>query len=122
MHHKVNGTLKQVSVIARLSAVGESLIPYIVTSQDSAHIGEQAKKHGVRFGTDFIFKARAKPYINAEHFFEYIRTVFLPILNERQSLEDFADEGIVLLMDNCPSHVSEEILSLLRDAQVPNMI
>jgi hypothetical protein len=44
--------------------------------------------------------------------------VFLPNLNELQSLEEFAGENIVLLMDNCSSHVGEEVLSLLRDARV----
>jgi 2-methylisocitrate lyase-like PEP mutase family enzyme len=63
-------------------------------------------------------KARAKPYINAEICLEYIRTVFLPNLNEPRSLKEFADEDSVSLMDNCLSHVGEEILSPLRDARV----
>jgi hypothetical protein len=69
-------------------------------------------------GTGFILKARAKPYINAEIFLEYIRTVFLPNLNEQRSLEEFADEVADLLMDDCPNQATEEILSLLRDARV----
>jgi 2-methylisocitrate lyase-like PEP mutase family enzyme len=44
--------------------------------------------------------------------------VFLPNLNEMRSLEEFADEDAVLLMDNSSSHVGEEVLSLLRDARV----
>jgi hypothetical protein len=88
------------------------------SSQDSADVREQLKKHGARFSTDFILKARAKPYINAEIFLEYIRTVFLSNLNELRSLEEFAGEDTVLLMDNCLGHVGEEILSLLRDARV----
>jgi hypothetical protein len=65
IHHKVNCALKHVSVIACVSAAGESLTPYIVTSQDSPSLREQLKRRGVRFGTDFILKSRAKPYINA---------------------------------------------------------
>jgi hypothetical protein len=38
MHHKVNRNLKHVSMIACVSAAGESLIPYIVTSHDSAYV------------------------------------------------------------------------------------
>jgi hypothetical protein len=45
-------------------------------------------------------KGRAKPYINAEIFLEYIRTAFLSILNELRSLEEFAEENAVRLMDN----------------------
>jgi hypothetical protein len=49
---------------------------------------------------------------------EYIRTVFLPNPNELRTLEEFGEEDAVLLMDNCPSHVGEDILNLLRDARV----
>jgi hypothetical protein len=89
-----------------------------VTSQDSPVVRAQLKKRGARFGTAFILKSRAKPYINAEIFEEYICTVFLPNLDELRSLEEFATEDAILLMDNCPSHVGEVILSLLRDARV----
>lgn len=118
IHHKINRALKHVSVIACVSAAGESLMPYIVTSQDSPKLRQQLKTHGVRFGTDFVLKSRAKPYINAEIFSEYIRTVFVPNLNELRSLEQFAREEAVLLMDNCPSHVAEVLLDLLREARV----
>jgi hypothetical protein len=60
----------------------------------------------------------AKAYVNGEIFLEYIRMVFLPNPNELRSLEEFADEGAVLLMDNYSSHVREEVPSLLRDAGV----
>jgi hypothetical protein len=92
VHHKVNRNLKHISVIECVSAAGESLIAYIVTAQDSLHVRKQLKKKGVRFGTDLILKARRKPYINAECFPEYIRTVFLPNLNELRTLAQFTDE------------------------------
>jgi hypothetical protein len=69
-----------------------------------------------------ILRARRKPYTHAECFLEYIRTVFLPNLNELRTLEEFADEDAVLLMDNCPSRVGEEIPSLLRAARVRTII
>jgi 2-methylisocitrate lyase-like PEP mutase family enzyme len=65
-----------------------------------------------------ILKARKKPYINTECFLDYIREIFLPNLNELRTFEKFAEEDAALLMENCPSHVGEEILSLLRDARV----
>jgi hypothetical protein len=40
-----------------------------------------------------------KPYINAEIFFDDIRTVFLPNLAELRTLDGFAEETGVLLMD-----------------------
>jgi hypothetical protein len=76
------------------------------------------EKHGVRFGTDVIFRHRAKPYVNAAMFAEYIRMVFIPNRNELRDPEQFADEDAVLLMDNCPSHVGDVILNLLREERV----
>jgi hypothetical protein len=45
-------------------------------------------------------------------------TVFLSDLKELQALDEFADENVVLLMDNCPIHVTDEAIGLFRDAQV----
>jgi hypothetical protein len=118
IHQKINWNVKHVSVIACVSVAGESLIPDVVTSQDSSLVREQLRTHGVRFGTYLILKQRAKAYANGEIFPEYIRMVFLPNFNELRSLEEFTDEDAVLLMDNCSSHVGEEVLSLLRDASV----
>jgi hypothetical protein len=80
--HRVNRNLKHISVIVCVSEAGESLIPYIITSQHSFSVGEQLMKKGVRFGTELILKARRKPYINTECFLEYIHTVFPPNVNE----------------------------------------
>jgi hypothetical protein len=58
-------------------------------------------------------KGRSKPDITAEFLLNYIGTAFLPIFNELSSLEEFADEDAVLLMSNCLSHVTGEVLDLL---------
>jgi hypothetical protein len=47
IYHKVNRKVKHVSPIVCVSAVGETLIPYMVTSQDSMRLPEALKK-GVR--------------------------------------------------------------------------
>ena len=118
IHHEISRTVKHISVIACVSAAGESLTPYIVTSQRSTAVQEQLKKQGVRLGTDFVLRSNPKPYINAEIFLDYIRTVFLPNLAELRTLDAFSEETAVLLMDNCPSHVTDEIIGLLTEARV----
>jgi hypothetical protein len=72
IHHKINRGLKHVSIIACVSAGGESLTPYVVPSQDSPAVRQALKKRGVRLGTDFVLTHCAKPYINAEIFEEAI--------------------------------------------------
>jgi hypothetical protein len=101
-----------------VSAAGESVTPYVVTSQGSAVVREQLKKHGVRFGVDLVMKVRPKPYVNAKIFLDYIKTVFLPNLAELRHLEEFAEEDAVLLLDNCPSHVTRGVIGILTDARV----
>jgi hypothetical protein len=105
IHHEISRTMKHVSVIACISAAGESLIPYIITSQAPTSVQERLKKEGVRFGTNFVLRSNPSPYINAEIFLDSIWTVFLPILAEFRTLDAFTEETGVLLMNNCPSHV-----------------
>jgi hypothetical protein len=105
IHHEISRTVKHISVIACVSAAEESLTSYIITSQASRPVREQLKKHGVQFGTYFVLRSNPKPSINAKSFLDDIRTVFLPNLAELRTLDGFAEETGVLLMDNRPSHV-----------------
>jgi hypothetical protein len=66
IHHGISRKVKHISVIACVSAAGESLTPDIMTSQDSPLFREQLNKYGIRFGTDLIMNSDAKPSINAE--------------------------------------------------------
>jgi hypothetical protein len=100
IHHEISRTVKHTSVIACISTAGESLTPYIITSQTPTSVQERPQKEGVRSGTDFVLRSNPKPFIKAEIFFDYIRTIFLPNLAELQTLEGFTEETGVLLIDN----------------------
>jgi hypothetical protein len=52
MHHGVSRNVKHISVIGCVPAAEESLLPYIVTSQNSSTVRKHLKKQGVRFGGD----------------------------------------------------------------------
>jgi hypothetical protein len=111
IHHEMSRTVKRISVIASISASGESLIPYIITLQAATLVQEWRKKEGVRFSTDFVLRSNPKRYINPKIFLDEIRTVFLPNLAELRNLDGFAEETGVLLMDNCPSLVMSRMIS-----------
>jgi hypothetical protein len=111
IHHEISRTVKHISVIACISAAEESLTLYIITSQAPTSVQERLKKEGVRFGTDLVLRSNPGPYINAEIFLDYIRTVFLLNLAELWTLDAFTEETRVLLMDNCPSYVTSLIIS-----------
>jgi hypothetical protein len=118
IHHEISRTVKHISVIVCLFAAGESLTPYIITSQASRPVQEQLKKHGVRFRTRVVLRSNSKPYINAESFVDYRWTVFLPNLAELRTLDGFTEETGVLLMENFPSHVTDDINGLLTETRV----
>jgi hypothetical protein len=118
VRRKVNRNLKQVPIIACISAAGASVISYSFASQDSADVREQSKKHGARLATDYNLKTRAKPYINREIFREYVCTVFLPDFNELPNFEEVTDEDALRFMQNSPRDIGEEIRSPMRDARI----
>jgi hypothetical protein len=118
IHHGVSRNVKHISVIACVSAFGESLPPYILTSQNSSPVQEQLRKPGVRLGRDLILKSHSRPYVNAEIFLDYISSVFLPYVIRLRSLAGLVAEDAVLLMDNCSSHASDHVISLLTAARV----
>jgi hypothetical protein len=118
IHHEISRTVKHISVIACVFATAESLTLYIITSKATTLVKERLKKKGVRFGTDFVSTSNPSPYINVKIFLDYIQTVFLPNLAEFRRLDGFAEETGVLLMDNCPSPVTDHLIGLLTEARV----
>jgi hypothetical protein len=84
----------------------------MATSQNSPTVQEHLKKQRVRFGRDMILKCNQKPYINAGIFIDYIRTVFLPNIDALRDLAVFLQEVAVVLMDNCPDHVSDDVIRI----------
>jgi hypothetical protein len=93
-------------------------MPYIIKSQNSPAVQEQLRQHGVRFGRDLILKSTHRPYVSAENFLEYVRTVFLPYLVCVRGLGAFPAEKAVLLMANCSAHVTDDVIRLLTEARV----
>jgi hypothetical protein len=115
IHHGVSRKVKHISVIVCVSAVGASVLPYIVTSQNSPVVQELLKKQGVCFGRDMILKFSQKPYIKAGIFLDYVRTIFLPDIDMLRGLAVFAQEPAVLFMDDCSAHVSDDVIRILTE-------
>jgi hypothetical protein len=63
-------------------------------------------------------KSNAKLCINAGIFLDYVQTVFLLNIAEARRLDEFAKEIAVLLMDNCRSHITSDLIALLTEARV----
>jgi hypothetical protein len=110
--------VKHILVIAYITAGGESLTPFIMTSQISDGIRKRLMSRGVRLGVDFVLRQRSKPYVSRKFFPEYIKTIFVPYLNEPGDSEEFEACEAVLLMANCSSHISDGIAAVLTHARV----
>jgi hypothetical protein len=110
--------VKHISVIVYVSAAGASLLPSIVTSQNSPVVQEHLKKQGVCFGRDIIFTVNQRPYINAGIFLVYIRTIFLPYIDTVRDLAIFAQEPALLSPDKCSTQVSDDLVRILTEASV----
>jgi hypothetical protein len=56
IHHGASRSVKYISVIAYITARGESLTPFIVTSHISDGIGKRLMSRGVRLVVDFVLR------------------------------------------------------------------
>jgi hypothetical protein len=82
IHYRESRSMKHISVIACITAGGEYLTPFIVTSHISDGIRKRLMSRGVRLAVDFVLRQRLKPYVSRKLFLEYIKTIFVPYLNE----------------------------------------
>jgi hypothetical protein len=63
-------------------------------------------------------KHRAKPYVNAELFEDYLRSVLLSHLIITRIVKDLREKDAVPLMDTCSPHISPSVIELLSTASV----
>jgi hypothetical protein len=68
IHHGVHRNYKRMSVICCVSAAGESLTPFVVSSQVNDKVIETLKIEGLRMGVDMVLEHRQKAYTTATLF------------------------------------------------------
>jgi hypothetical protein len=105
--------LKHISVVTCISAGGDHVIHFLVSTQATDAVVRKLKTGGLRIGIDMIFKKRDKPYMNAVLFHEYISTVLLLHIARVQSNPGLEHEPTVLMMDNCSVHMHDDTLQEL---------
>jgi hypothetical protein len=70
IHHRASRNVRHISIITYITAVGESMTPYTVASQDSDAIGKRLMSRGVRLGVSSVLQHRSKPYVSGKFFLE----------------------------------------------------
>jgi hypothetical protein len=108
--HGIHRGLKHISVAACISASGDHIISFVISSQVSDAVVWKLKIDGFRIRTQIILKKREKPYINAELCHEYILTILLQHIVKIRSNLGLTDGPTVLLMDNCSVYIQESTL------------
>jgi hypothetical protein len=104
--------LKHISVVVCISAGGDHMTPFVISSQVNDRVISTLKSEGFRIGSDMILRKLDKPYMNAALFTEYVLTVFLPHIAKIRHDLRFTDQEAVLLMNNGSLHLREDILHL----------
>jgi hypothetical protein len=118
IHHNVHRNLKHISVICCVSAAGQFLTPFVVSSQANDKVTETLKIEGFRTGLHMVLEHRQKEYVTAALFQQYVTSVLIPLIERLRTNPEFTRKSAILLMDNCSIHARPEVLATLRDHNV----
>jgi hypothetical protein len=118
IHHGVHRNLKHLSVICCVLAAGESLTPFIVSSQVSDKVIEPLKIKEFRMGLDMVLEYRQKAYITATLFQQYVTSVLIPFIKRLRTNPELTVKSAILLMNSCSIHPRPKVLATLRDNNV----
>jgi ribosomal protein L21 len=81
------------SVIRYVSAAGESLTPFVVSSQVNGKIIETLKIEGFRMGVYMVLEHRQKAYVTATGFQQYVTCVRIPFIERLRTNPEFTGES-----------------------------
>jgi hypothetical protein len=115
VYHPVSRKYKHMSLLACVSAAGDSLAPLVVSA---APIPDSLWANGLRADEDVLIRHRSPPYVDESTFFEYITHVLIPYVNSVRENPDLYNEYAVLLMDSASPHVSERVLRVLGENRI----
>jgi hypothetical protein len=89
IHHGPSRSVKYLSVIACITAGGESLTPLVMTLQISDSIRKRLVGRGVCLGSILCCGNDRNGMSAVNLFLEHIGTIFIPYLNELRDSEEF---------------------------------
>jgi hypothetical protein len=92
------------SMICCGSAAGESLTPFVVSSQINDKVIETLKIEGFRMGVDLVLEHRQKVYATAILFQQYMTSVLITFIERLRTNPEFTGKSAILPMENCSVH------------------
>jgi hypothetical protein len=95
--HQVSRKFKRLSLLACVSAAGDSLTPLVVSANP---IPDSLWSNGLHADEDALIRHRSPPYIDECTFFEYITDLLILYVNFIRQNPDLCREYAVILMDS----------------------
>jgi hypothetical protein len=113
--HAVSRRHRHTTLLACLSAAGDSLTPMIVTA---SAIRPSLWARGLRQDEDAMTRHRTPAYVDEELFAEYLFTVFIPYVTCVRNRPELENEPAVLLMDSALPHTSDRVKRILGENNI----
>jgi hypothetical protein len=96
-----------------MAAGGECLIPYVLTSQDSRSLRVDLQKYEIESGRYLMTQQSQTVYVDAKIFAKFLKLLFLLYVAKSRSEREIDQGEAALLMDNCCSHPTSEVMDML---------
>jgi hypothetical protein len=110
--YRVKRDGKLVTIMPCISLAGPSITPICIVKRKT--LDANIYDEGLRANIDVCVQPSTKGYINSEIFLNWVRTIFVPAVEDIRIRAKFAaTERAVLLCDNLAAHKTDEVLALL---------
>jgi hypothetical protein len=76
------------------------------------------QKHGIELGGHLIMQGSQKAHVNVKIFGQHVKSTFLPYAAELRSEREIEQDEAALLICNCPSYLTSEVMDVLTTAMV----
>lgn len=93
-----------------ITASGDTLTPMIISRIENF---DKIWEKGYRPDENDMLRTSQPAYFDTNLFIEYVNVALIPFMDSIRGNPLYSDEPAVLLIDNCSSHYSDEILQKL---------
>ena len=115
-YFKVPKNEKNITAVVCISLDGDLFPPGLVLPRTT--IPNDIESVGIRDGKDAIFMCSDTGYINSNLFFTYLSEIIIPRILKRRIKFNLENAPALILMDNCSSHINEQINLLCLDNNI----
>jgi hypothetical protein len=90
----------------------------MIPAQDSENLSQGLRKKGIEPGQSIIPKQSQQADVNGKFFAEYAESTFVPDIMMSRVDGGIEEQEAMLRMGNCPSHITGDVMHLLKTVGV----